>query len=221
MNRVDQRYSTGRRLRKPRISGTGVHWKARDRNDPKMAVAIRGRKPPTTSWVASTASRYIGMAGTHTRCGSPVTQVWRYVRSAAESRRSSVRRAESASSMFRDGLLEDLEDLIPAVMPLAISFEEERRQARLDLGRRAVGQGEVVGALEVDALGGVALAALVVDESSRRSGKAPPSGYPTLGRRIALTWSIQPFPRRARAAFTWLERTASSSWLADSRSGPV
>src|SRR5205823_4405553 len=83
----------------------------------------------------------------------------------------------------RDCLLEDLEDLIPAVMLLAIPFEEERRQAGLDLGRRAVGQGEVVRTLEVGALGGVALAALVVDESSGwiREGatfRVPDTGAP-------------------------------------------
>ena len=65
-----------------------------------------------------------------------------------------------------DRLLEDLEDLVPTLATFPVAFKEQCRYAILDLGRWPVGQREVIGALEVCALGGVALAALVIDESS-------------------------------------------------------
>src|SRR5262249_37203330 len=50
-------------------------------------------------------------------------------------------------------------------------FEEQRRHAILDLGRWAVRQRNVVGTLEMGALSGVTLAALVIDEASCRVRK--------------------------------------------------
>ena len=73
----------------------------------------------------------------------------------------------------RDRLSEDVEDLAPALAPVAVAFQEQRRHAVFDLGRRAVGQRKVVGTLEVGALGGVALAALVIDEAGCRVRKGP------------------------------------------------
>ena len=66
MNLVDQRYSTGRRFKKPRVSGTDSIGNPITPITRMWCSPIRGRKPPTRSWVAITASRYIGMVGTRT-----------------------------------------------------------------------------------------------------------------------------------------------------------
>jgi hypothetical protein len=64
MNRVDQRYSTGRRFRKPRTSGTDSIGNPMTPMTRTWCSPILGLKPPIRSWVAITASRYIGMVGT-------------------------------------------------------------------------------------------------------------------------------------------------------------
>jgi hypothetical protein len=71
------------------------------------------------------------------------------------------------------------------------------------------------------ALSGVAFAALVIDEASCRVRKGPAFRVADTRPADGVDVEHPAVAKRTRAEFTWLESTASSSWLADSRSGPV